>query len=317
MEFVDFIQAVRSGITNMMRSSEDGEYLNDDFWGYDNGGKMIENIFNSGIISGLTEPSTTVSKIFCADHDHAQIQSVNASIECSTSFEPNAARFMFHKKPDICMRDDDATGNEWPNWFIQVKKGVNSHVKAAQALGDFLWGFVDKRYLNHNGINNLNYAFVWFETVDKRKEDRWLHFDVPNFPLEGSVEDLRQMTLEYSPGYHLDLGIQGLSQSYGNIRFQRCNSPGATSWTNRNARVVRPNNYSVVKQMLGTGTNSSYIRMFRQEGTLSLTSQFAQFTVGETLCVYIHLLNPDYELEDSDITPENSPYNERLFRWMP
>jgi len=317
MDFVEFINSVRSGIANMMQNSDDGEYLNADFWGYPSGERMIENIFNSGIISGLTEPTTTVSKIFCAVHDHAEIQSVNANIEKSTSFEPNAARFMFHKKPDICIRDNDATEDGWPNWFIQVKKGVDTHVKAAQALGDYLWGFVDKRYLSNNGIEDLNYAFVWFETVAKRKEDRWLHFDVPDFPMEGSEEDLSQMTLEFSPGYHLDLGIQGLLQSYGNIRFQRCDSAGATPWTNRTTRVLRPNNYAVVKQMLGTGTNSSYIRMFRQEGALSLTSQFAQFTVDETLCVYIHLLNPQYGLEDSGITEENSPYNERLFGWMP
>ena len=317
MDFIALINAIRSGITGMMRNSADGVNLNADFWGYEDQQYMIESIFNSGIISGLSNPEQPVTTIYCAEHDHEQIRVLNPDIAVENSFEGNASRFMFNKKPDICIRDDEQFDEGWPNWFIQVKKGVDSHIKAAQALGDYLWGFIDKSYLSHNGIEDLNYAFVWFETVEKRKVDRWLHFEVPDFPEDGTIEDLQEMTLEYSPGYHLDFGLPGISSSLGNIRFKACNSAGATPWIDREDCILRPNSYSVIKQMLGTGTNSSYVRMFRQGGTLRLSSQFAQFIVDETLCVYIHLLNPDYELTDVNVNADNSPFGDPLFGWLP
>ena len=161
----------------------------------------------------------------------------------------------------------------------------------------------------------LNVAMVWFEREEERGDDRWLHANVDDFVEGGGINT---MTLRFSPGYHTGMGLTFIEEDIGEMRH--IDSRGG-AWISRDDCIITPNNKTVIKQMLGTGTNSSYVRMFTQSGLLEITSQFVQFNVGGMWC-YIHILNADYELEnvvDEDLPVLSSRIlnDERIFRWIP
>tara|TARA_B100000767_G_C19678455_1_gene498466 strand:- start:81 stop:1049 length:969 start_codon:yes stop_codon:yes gene_type:complete len=322
MEFSDFIEAIRSGLTELMACTDSGLELNAEFYGWDVGQEMGEKVFNTAIIAGLVNTQVaSVQRIGCAITPNHVAFADNENMTFASSFKTSASRNLFAKDPDIVFADENGNTAEefYPNWIIQVKKGVNKHPKACEALGDYLWGYIDKKYMEVVDNRRLNVAMVWFERDEDRGDDRWLHANVDEFEEGGDIDT---MTLKFSPGYHTDMGLSFISENIGEMRFidSRGQEP-ERAWISRNDRIITPNNKTVIKQMLGTGTNSSYVRMFTQPGMLEISSQFIQFNVDGMWC-YIHLLDPDYVLEnvaDEDL-PVLSPQllnNERIFRWIP
>jgi hypothetical protein len=326
MEFLDFIMAIRSGLTELMACTDDGLVLNTDFFGWtdldpsrqNRPRKLSEKVFNTAIIAGLLNTqAANVQKIGCARAPNHVVFTDYEDITFASSFKTSASRKLFAKDPDIVFTDEngDAAEDFYPNWIIQVKKGVNSHPKASEAMGDYLWGYIDKKYIEVVDDRQTNVAMVWFERDEDRGDDCWLHADVDDFEEGG---DIQTMTLRFSPGYHTGMGLPFITENIGEMRY--INSRGGP-WISRDDCIITPNNKTVIKQMLGTGTNSSYVRMFSQPGMLKISSQFIQFNVDGMWC-YIHLLDPDYVLEnvaDEDL-PVLSPQllnNERIFRWIP
>ena len=326
MEPQEFIMAVRDGLTQLMDCTDEGLVLNTDFFGWtaldpsnqNRPRELSEKVFNTAIIAGLVNTqSANVQKIGCARTPNHVAFTDYEGVTFASSFKTSASRNLFAKDPDIVFTDENGNAAEdfYPNWIIQVKKGVDKHVKASEAMGDYLWGYIDKKYIEVVDERQLNVAMVWFERDEERGDDRWLHANVDEF-VEGN--DTNTMTLRFSPGYHTDMDLTFIEESIGEMRH--IDSRGGT-WISRDRCIITPNNKTVIKQMLGTGTNSSYVRMFTQSGMLEITSQFVQFRVGDMWC-YIHILNPDYVLEnvnDEDLPVLSSQIlnDERIFRWIP
>ncbi len=328
MDFVDLIEAVRDGLTQLMNCTNDGEKLNQDFCDWSARGprggyrELTENIFNTAIIAGLLKTQAKnkkIKKIGCAREPNHSTFSNYQDVTFVSSFKTSASRKLFAKDPDIVFTDEKGNASEdfYPNWIIQVKKKVDSHPKASEAMGDYLWGYIDKKYLEVVDKRKLNVAMVWFERDEDRRKDRWLHADVKEFK-KGNNGQINKMTLKFSPGYHKHLRLPFVTNNIGEMKY--INSRGGP-WIDMKKCIITPNNKTVIKQMLGTGTNSSYVRMFTQPGVLEISSEFVQFKVKNMWC-YIHRLNEKYSLKNvnhqdlTQLTP-SLINNEPIFRWIP
>jgi len=264
---------------------------------------MTEGVFTGALTLGLNAITNTsgnhLKKIWCADIHHPYLTNIvtkNPSIKRVWKGEEP------QKEPDIAWTD---TNRKLPDWYCQVKVfwgGDNRHVKHCQALGDFMWSYVDQQYLRERHGRDVEMVFCWAEHASAREEDRYLHFE----------DDEGEMEFRFEPGYAEYAPILDAQEvRIGNVSFNDFKGEGGNPenyWWDRENAILHPNNVTAVKEMMGTGTNSSYYRMYRQPGCLTLRTEYRQLTSESgNWHAYVHRLISGSL--DGTTTP--------LFEWFP
>jgi len=191
-----------------------------------------------------------------------------------------------------------------PDWYCQIKPFVTSHDNLAKALGDLFWGYVDREYLRTRHDRNVELVCIWAEPAP-REDDRFIHFE----------ENQGEMEFKLEPGYS-EYKVNPDDEAairMGNVEFNDfgVGNPGRREenwWWDRDNAILHPNNVTAVKQILGSGTNASFYRMYRQPGCLTLKTEYRQLS---SQCgnwhVYIHRLTSGI-LEDAGGIP--------FFEWI-
>jgi len=309
--FNDFVDCVREGYTahvqnwTTARISASGQKnfkVETAYQDWNRSANVAEAQHCAAIINGLfSQDESNIEKIWCAKkHNHDFIP---GGVVKSTSYSSNLTEEgeWFPKDPDIAFT---TIRDSLPNWFCQVKFDVQSHVKAVQALGDFFWGAVTKLVFEREKRRALEYVFVWAEhSSDRHKSKGFLRFD----DAEG------QMELRLSPGF-----TRG---GYGNCQYSKLDTDNP--WWNSRDAILKPNNYTTIKQMLAAGTNGTFVRMFHQPGEMRVKSEYRQLFIptGEEedvgWYVYVHRLMEasTYELLNSDREEELTM--DKLWHWIP
>jgi len=324
MDFYDFRDAIITGLETYLDTHIGRTHLEQGFTYYSARDsnrrpvKIAEKHFKSAILQGLNSwnisseateevlpPNQrsekqenidgTIKKIWCSKADHEYLGNIN---ERNKEYGSNLAGERFAKTPDIALTDYQS---ELPTLFCQVKFGVHKHNKAAQALGDLLWGYIDLKQLKKIYNRDIEYLFVWIEHKDDEGPSP-LKLEKNETTKIESEEPLHLMKFELSPGYH--------SQGHGNLRFDTYKS--GNEWWDIKKAILNPDNKTAIKQILGTGTNASYYRMYNQPGTLHLKTHFFSHEIGNWH-IHIHrILNG--QLVDSNVSSE--PHG-KLFNWVP
>jgi len=323
MDLYDFRDAVLDGLENYLDSHIGRTHLIQSFNHYssnDSKGNpqvIAEKHFKSAILHGLnlwnissdateklvdpwtkeTLQDVSIKRIWCSKHDHEYLSNIN---QRNNEYGSTLVGERFAKTPDIAVTDNELS--ELPTIFCQVKFGVDKHVKAAQALGDLLWGYIDQRQLRIIYDRGIEYYFVWIEHKDDSGPSP-LKIETNNTTQLKSGDPIYNMHFELSPGYH--------SEGLGNMMFDDYKK--GNEWWDSKKGILIPDNKTAIKQILGTGTNASYYRMFNQPGTLHLNTHFFSHDIGDWH-VHIHKLLPNHSLIGSEVG--DKPHG-KIFNWIP
>ena len=273
---------------------------------------MTESIFQAAICKGLAQARNSrrdkplIKKLWCPNKlwkdgiDYLPEIPVKASKITSVWMGEE-----IQKEYDLAWTD---TNTILPKWYCQIKVHASNHVKCCQALGDMLWAFVDLKYLKNRHNRDVEMVFIWSEYSGQsgagcRADDKFLHF----------VQDEGKMQFRFEPGYATyDPNGNGKNIRLGNVSYinykNRKRDP-STWWWDREKAILAPNNITAVKQILGSGTNSSYYRMYRQKGCLIINSNYKQIS---SQCgnwhAYIHHIKGG-RLMNAD--------GKKIFEWIP
>jgi len=323
MDLYEFRDAVLDGLQNYLDSHIGRTHLTQSFKHYtseDSDGnpvKIAEKHFKSAILhgfnlwnissdateevvdvtTGATSQPGSIKKIWCSKDDHDDLSNINQK---NKEYGSTLVGERFAKTPDIAFTDSELS--ELPTTFCQVKFGVDKHVKAAQALGDLLWGFIDKRQLRVHQSRQIDYLFVWIEHKDDSGPSP-LKLEANETTRINPEEPIYKMKFQLSPGYH--------SEGLGNLKFTDLER--GNEWWDSKKGILIPDNRTAIKQILGTGTNASYYRMYNQPGTLHLNTHFFSHEIGDWH-VHIHQLLSAHSLIDSEV--REKPHG-KIFNWIP
>ena len=285
---------------------------------YKKGVSVNEALYKMAVIQGIDKSfpkeNHPIKQIWCGKKEHKTIKRIKTK---NAEYQSKIRSERMAKNPDIAWR----TGaGDKPDWFCQVKiltHGEGSvHKKSAQALGDFFWAAIDRKYLDVFSHRHAEFIFVWIEDKSSKKKDvgKFLQFN----------KDSGEMQLKLAPGYHKD--VPGTpEEGFGELRFQTLNErnqDGSVNvesgpWTNKSTCVVTPNNRTAIKEILAAGTNGTFFRMFNQPGALFINSRFKQFHT-EKWGIYIHRLMPNTPTLRGATSVGESPFGGgKLFNWIP
>ena len=285
---------------------------------YKKGVNVNEALYKMAVIQGIDKSflkqNHPIKHIWCGKKEHKSIKRIKTK---NSEYKSKIYSERMAKNCDIAWRT--GTGDK-PDWFCQVKILTHGqgavHKKAAQALGDFFWGAIDKKYLEVFSNRHAEFIFVWIEDKSSKKKDveKFLQFD----------NDTGTMQLKLAPGYHKD--VPGTpEEGFGELRFQTLNEKNPDGsvkaesgpWTNKSTCVVTPNNRTAIKEILAAGTNGTFFRMFNQPGALYINSTFNQFHT-EKWSIYIHRLMPNTPKLIGATSVGISPFGGgKLFNWIP
>ena len=285
---------------------------------YKKGVSVNEALYKMAVIQGIDKSfpkeNHPIKQIWCGKKEHKTIKMIKTK---NAEYKSKIRSERMAKNPDIAWR----TGaGDKPDWFCQVKiltHGEGSvHKKSAQALGDFFWAAIDRKYLDVFSHRHAEFIFVWIEDKSSKKKDvgKFLQFN----------KDSGEMQLKLAPGYHKD--VPGTPEGgFGELRFQTLNERNQDGtvnvesgpWTNKSTCVVTPNNRTAIKEILAAGTNGTFFRMFNQPGALFINSRFKQFHT-EKWGIYIHRLMPNTPTLRGATSVGESPFGGgKLFNWIP
>ena len=284
--------------------------------GWKRGMNATEALFKAAVIQGIDkchpQENHPVKEIWCSttNKEHHSLERIEG---LNKEYKPDFSSIRLSKYPDLAWRTD---GGGLPNWFCQIKvltigQGTN-YKKSVQALGDLLWGAVDRHYLRHFHKRDAEFIFVWIEdkkAVHSKKLTR--KNDVAKY-LKFNEND-GSMKLILSPGYHKDLLSGNPADSLGELRFE--GEGNDLPWVDKAKAIVKPHGRTAIKEILASGTNGTFFRMFNQPGKLSISTDYKQFDTGN-FYIYIHRLRPNIRVTKSDV--EDSKFGGgKLFNWIP
>tara|TARA_B100000683_G_scaffold85444_1_gene84355 strand:- start:579 stop:1517 length:939 start_codon:yes stop_codon:yes gene_type:complete len=278
---------------------------------YSSGAEMTESVFQAAVCKGLAQATNSKG-------DKPLIKKLwgPSDLWNSTDHLPEipvkTSKITRVWKGEEIQKEYDlawtCTNSKLPKWYCQIKTHASTHVKCSQALGDMFWAYVDKKYLKNRHNREVEMVFIWSEYSGQsgagcRADDKFLHF----------VQNDGKMQFRVEPGYsEYDYKNNGKVIRLGNVSYinykDQRNNP-ATWWWDRESAILAPNNITAIKQILGSGTNSSYYRMYRQKGCLIINTNYKQII---SQCgnwhAYIH------HIKGGRLTRADG---KKLFEWIP
>jgi len=308
LQFDQLIRGVQDGIDTYSRFIQGGNTsgrLTGQIGPFPTGSRSSEKAIQAAIAMGLnnqrnkTNTNPLIKTIWCPKNIHPYLNNITTT---KVSIKPEWNEEEIAKSYDLAWSDRSRNRRK-PDWYCQIKHHVSTHVKSAEGLSDLFWGLVDKKYLSKRHGRDVEMVFIWAEHRDYRENDRFLHFE--------NTEGIMRLTLE--PGYaEYRETPESTNVRFGNLKYENYGNAKRkpeTYWWDRKNAVLHPNNLTAISRILGSVSNTSFYRQYRQHGSLHIWTDYKQLVSScGSWHVYVH------RLRSSRLTKSRGM---DFFEWIP
>ena len=146
-----------------------------------------------------------------------------------------------------------------PSIAFQLKRKCSDNYACALALADLLWAYVDKLHAQRKYDMHIEKIMIWAEH-ESHDSNHILRMNEPNSTMKYILEP---------------------------CSFTKLRENGDYSWADPVNRIIKPNSISFIKRGLAGQTGTSYHSQWRQKGSLTISTEYRQFSINGWN-VYVH-----------------------------